>query len=208
MVGYGAERVEATLADLELPGLDVATAYNPFSETSDNLMTAWLARPLMTEDFLLLNGDTLFDDAILNRLVAEARGPVTMAMARKRAYDDDDMKVVLDGSGRLQAIGKALPGLSPDGEAIGMTLFRGEGIAGFRQILDEIAHSKDAQRAWYTAALDGLADRLPIQPVATGESWWAEVDTERDLLAVRDALDSPSRREEMREGSAQVASFL
>lgn len=207
MVGYGAGRVEAALAAMDLPGLDVTTAYNPFSETSDNLITAWLARPLMNEDFLLLNGDTLFDDAILDRLLDQSRGPVAIAMARKRSYDDDDMKVVLDRRGRLQAIGKALPGLCPDGEAIGMTLFRGAGTAAFREILDEIARSKHAQRAWYTSALDRLAGRLPIQPIPIGDLWWGEVDTKRDLLRVRDALATSGDRPEQTERRTQHASF-
>ncbi len=188
MVGYGAERVESELSRVVVPGLSVATEYNPFSATSDNLVTAWLARAAMDEDFLLLNGDTLFEDGVLQRLLASARAPVSLATARKPSYDDDDMKIVLAPDGRLRAIGKVLPGLNPDGEAIGMTLFQGEGVDGFRRVLDEIVRAPEAGRAWYTSALDGLAGRLRVEPVPIGSRWWAEVDTVSDLRAVRDAF--------------------
>ena len=46
----------------------------------------------MTEDFVLLNGDTLFEAPVLERLVHDASAPVTLAIDRKAAYDDDDMK--------------------------------------------------------------------------------------------------------------------
>lgn len=207
MVGYGADCVEAALADLPLPNLEVTTRYNPFASTSDNLVTAWLASAEMNEDFLLLNGDTLFDDRILQGLLAAASGPATMAMAHKRSYDDDDMKVVLEADGRLQAIGKALPGLVPDGEAIGMTLFRGEGPLRFREVLDEIVRTPEGLRAWYTSALDGLCDRVRVQPVSIGDAWWAEIDTENDLFAVRDALRSRgTRRDEAAPGAHAAAS--
>lgn len=185
MVGYGADLVESEIARLAIPGLSVATEYNPFSASSDNLVTAWLARSAMDEEFLLLNGDTLFDDQVLKRLQEGARHPVTIATTRKTSYDEDDMKVVFGADGRLESIGKSLPGRVPDGEAIGMTIFRGEGIDGFRRVLDEIVRTSDGSRAWYTAALDALAERVRIEPVSIGSSWWAEIDTLDDLRTVR-----------------------
>ncbi|MCP5068149.1 MAG: phosphocholine cytidylyltransferase family protein [bacterium] len=193
MVGYGADRVESEIASIAIPGLEVATGYNPFSATSDNLVTTWLARSSMDEDFLLLNGDTLFEDQVLKRLLAEAHHPVAIAVAQKPSYDEDDMKVVLGRDGRLDAIGKQLAGLVPDGEAIGMTIFRGEGIDGFRRILDEIVRTPDGGQAWYTAALDGLAARLRIETVPIGSCWWAEVDTLEDLRSVREVFDQRKR---------------
>ncbi len=188
MVGYGADRIDRCLAGLQVPGLEVRTGYNPFSANSDNLVTAWLARPEMSGDFLLLNGDTLFEDAVLQRLLEHGAGPATMAISRKSQYDADDMKVVLDARGRLRTIGKNLGDTIPDGEAIGMTVFRGSGGVAFREVLDELVRSPEAMGAWYTSALDVLADRVPVQPVSVRDLWWAEVDTESDLFAVRQAL--------------------
>lgn len=209
MVGYGADRVESEIHRLAIRGLEVATEYNPFSATTDNLVTAWLARDAMDEDFVLLNGDTLFEDQILERLLAAERRPVAIATAQKPSYDEDDMKVVLGRDGRLDAIGKQLSGLVPDGEAIGMTVFRGEGIDGFRRVLDEIVRTPEGGDAWYTAALDGLAARLRIEAIPIGDCWWAEVDTLDDLRQVREVFEQrkehPSAEDELVRTAASFA---
>ncbi len=208
MVGYGADRVEAMLKTLHVPGLQVRTEFNPFSATSDNLVTAWLARAEMNDDFLLLNGDTLFEERVLTGLLARHEAPVHMAINHKGRYDEDDMKVVLSGDGSLKAIGKALPGMRPDGEAIGMTVFRGEAPRQFQAVLDEIVRSPEGMRAWYTSALDGLAQRLSVRPVSIGDAWWGEVDTESDLLAVREALrDARRGAQESPRPTAGVSTF-
>ena len=52
MLGFGADLVERALYSMSIPGLSVDTIYNPFYGVSDNLVTCWLARPAMTEDFI------------------------------------------------------------------------------------------------------------------------------------------------------------
>ena len=188
MVGFGAGHVERAVAERREDGLAIRTCFNPFYAQSDNLVTAWLARHEMDDAFVLLNGDTLFEPAALERLLARGRAPVALAVAHKARYDDDDMKVVLDGEGCLRAIGKRLEGCRPDGEAIGMTLFRGAGAAAFRSALDAAVRRPDALRDWYTSVLGELAAKLPLHAVSIQGLWWTEIDDAADLDAARHAL--------------------
>jgi len=185
MVGFGAERVERALARMAPAGLEVVARFNPLSARADNLFTAWLARTAMDDDFLLLNGDTLFERGVVERLLGADPEPVRLAVARKAAYDDDDMKVVLDPSGRVRAIGKKLEGREPDAEAIGMSLFRGPGVAAFRRVLEEAVRHPEALDRWYTSVLDELAAQAPVHAVDIEAHWWAEIDSPADLEAVR-----------------------
>ena len=66
------------------------------------------ARAKWRSEFLLLNGDTLFEASVLERLLAAPEHPITLAVSRKDRYDDDDMKVIRDGD-RLLQVGKKLP---------------------------------------------------------------------------------------------------
>src|SRR5262249_47494326 len=75
VTGFGAERVHAHLAERRTPGIRVATIFNPFYGTSDNLISCWLSRTAMDDDFLLLNGDTVFEDGVLLRLLGSVRCP-------------------------------------------------------------------------------------------------------------------------------------
>ena len=58
----------------------VRTLYNPFFAQCDNLGTCWIARHEMQGDFIIVNGDTLFEAAIMRRLLATDVGAaVTLA---------------------------------------------------------------------------------------------------------------------------------
>src|SRR5215470_16263724 len=126
VVGFRAALVESVLAGLARPGLRIRTLFNPFYNVADNLGSCWLARHEMAGDFLLLNGDTLFEPAILDRLLRSPPAPITVTIDRKTDYDADDMKVHIEGT-RLLDIGKTLPRADTDGESIGLLLFRGAG---------------------------------------------------------------------------------
>jgi len=68
VVGYGASEVEKLLAEI-YGSHNIKTLYNPFFDSSDNLVSCWVARIEMQEEFLILNGDTLFEAAVLERLL-------------------------------------------------------------------------------------------------------------------------------------------
>lgn len=185
IVGFGAERVEGFLDRHPVPGLTVETLYNPFYEASDNLVTCWLARAAMHEDFLLLNGDTLFEDAVLGRLLEAPPAPVTVTVDHKRAYDEDDMKVSLDPQGRLLAVGKTLPAAMVGGESIGLLAFRGSGPKLFSDALDAAVRRPEALRRWYLSVVDALAQDTAVETVSIEGLWWREIDSREDLERVR-----------------------
>ena len=45
--------------------MEIEVLYNPFFTSSNNLISLWFARWRMDEDFIILNGDDVFDDAVL-----------------------------------------------------------------------------------------------------------------------------------------------
>ena len=143
-VGFRADKVENLVARRSPDGIRVETVFNPFYAVSDNLATCWLARAHMQDEFLILNGDTLFEPAVLQRLLASPEAPLTLAINEKTAYDDDDMKVSLSDAGRLVAVGKDLDSRIVDGESIGLMLFRGEGGERFRKVIEAAIRQEDA----------------------------------------------------------------
>jgi len=185
MVGFGAERVEHLLATHRIPGLIVDTIFNPVYSITDNLITCWLARRAMTSDFLLLNGDTLFEEAVLRAVLDAPSSPVRVTVNHKGDYDADDMKVTLDADGRLTAIGKDLPLDAVDAESIGMLLFRGSGVTSWRAALARAVRNPDALRRWYLSVVNELSERIPVATTSITGLWWQEVDSPEDLEAAR-----------------------
>ena len=181
MVGFGAEKVERFLATHPIEGIEVRTRYNPFFETTNNLVTCWLAVHEMTEDFVLLNGDTLFETEVLRRVLASHEAPVTLAIDQKAEYDEDDMKVVLSGDGRLKAVGKTLATPRVDGESIGLMVFRGQGVEAFRAELDAAMRDPAALHKWYLDVINTMAGSLLVETALIEGLWWTEIDTLEDL---------------------------
>ena len=188
MVGFGAGDVETELGQISIPGLTVETQYNPFYKISDNLITCWMARAAMVDDFVLLNGDTLFETAVLETLLASPEARVTLAINRKRKYDEDDMKVELAGR-QLVAVGKTLDEGIVDGESIGMMVFRNDGPAAFRNALEAAVRNPDALKAWYLSVICDMAATGRVETADIGDLWWGEVDCQEDLMEVRSALE-------------------
>ena len=96
VTGFRAQAVEAELRQMYQPMLVTRTLFNPFFAVADNLASCWLARSEMTGDFLLLNGDTVFEAKIPDQLIQEARRPITLTIDCKDNYDSDDMKVSVE----------------------------------------------------------------------------------------------------------------
>jgi choline kinase len=190
LVGFGSQRVEDFLCDHPLPGIRVKTVYNPFFATSDNLVTCCWARSEMQGDFILLNGDTLFEAAVLERLLASPPAPLTLAVNEKAAYDDDDMKVSVDAQGRLRAVGKTLDPAIVNGESIGLMIFRGEGPRIFRDALEAAVNEPSALSAWYLSVVNRIAWRTRVETASISGLWWGELDTPEDLEHVRSAFAS------------------
>jgi len=188
LVGFNADQVEETLARRPVAGIDARTVYNPFYHLSDNLATAWLARSEMRGDFLLLNGDTLFEPAVLTRLLASPVAPLTLAIHQKDDYDDDDMKVSLDAEERLLAVGKTLPAEIISGESIGLMLFRADGPHAFRAALEAAIREPEALSLWYLSVVNSLVGSVEIRTAKINDLWWAEIDCPEDLEGVRKTL--------------------
>ncbi len=67
VTGFANERVDAVVEQVR--DINVRTLHNPMFAHTDNLGTCWEARSEMDGPFVLMNGDTLFEAAVLQRLL-------------------------------------------------------------------------------------------------------------------------------------------
>jgi len=193
MVGFGAEKVEQFLARYPTRRLQICTRYNPFFAISNNLATCWLAIPEMTEDFILLNGDTVFEPSVLQRLLSSPPAPVTLTIDQKdTVYDDDDMKVSLNGGCRLKAVGKTLPPSVTHGESIGLMRFCGRGVKTFSTALEVAMRNPEGLQKWYLSVINTMAAYEQVETVSIKGQWWGEIDTPTDLAEVQAHFTQPN----------------
>lgn len=157
---------------------------NPFHAIADNLATCWTARSEMTEEFLLLNSDTLFSAPVLQKLLASDMADVTLAVDYKDRYDSDDMKVELDGS-RLVDVGKTLDNDRVGGESIGMLLFRNQGPGKFVAALESAMENEAALKHWFLSVIATMARSMPVQTASIEGLDWCEIDFPHDIGIAR-----------------------
>lgn len=183
VLGYGADYVERLLWQ-RYGASGVRTLYNPFYRLTDNLATCWVAREAMAEDFLLINGDTLFEANVAGDLIRAVENPITLTVDHKERYDADDMKVIQDAAGRPQRIGKQLPSADVSAESIGMIAFSGDGPRLFNEAVERVMRQEDALSLWYLTVVDELAQAGHVGAWSVGHRRWSEMDDHNDLDAV------------------------
>ena len=204
VTGYRSDKVERILRSRY--GTDrVRTIYNAAYAVSDNLVSCWSAHDEMNDDFVLLNGDTLFEAAVMQRLLETRDRDVTVVVSQKTAYDADDMKVELDGC-RLVKIGKDLLPDQVDGESIGMILFRDQGPRMFRDAIEMALRDPASQTKWYLSVIDQLAREIPVWTCLVNGLHWCEVDYRADIKQAEKVVTACDGREKANPGekSCQV----
>lgn len=180
VTGFRAEKVDEEIARLPLPGMTVRTLFNPFYALTDNLATCWLARGELAGDVMILNGDTLFEPAIAERLISAPPAEITVTIDRKASYDDDDMRVLTEGD-VLKAIGKTIT--EYNGESIGFLRFSAEGAARFRAYVEAALRSPDGLRRWYLSVIDAIARETSVVRTQSIEGLgWGEMDFPEDVV--------------------------
>ena len=195
VTGYLTEQIEAAVSDVQTP--EITVQYNPFFEESNNLVSAWMARSHMSEDFVLMNGDDLVKSSVIETLVRHSGDGVRMVVDRKPAYDADDMKVSLDGD-RILKIGKDLEPGEANGESIGLMKFAGRGPKLFSEVLDGMVRQSPNRRIFYLAAIQRLIDAgVPVAYTECSPEDWAEIDFHPDVRQIRERI---RRESEMAHG--------
>ena len=184
VTGFNAHLVKAEI-DGRQTGPKVKTLYNPFFQVADNLASCWMARKFMKQDFLLINGDTLFSPPLLKKVLNAPAKEITVTIDQKGHYDGDDMKVTLDGT-QLTAIGKTLLPQETHGESIGMLRFMNAGPQIFRSELKRLMKLEEGTKSWFLSAIHGLAQSgQHIDTTNIKGSTWAELDTPEDYEICR-----------------------
>lgn len=180
VTGFYAEEVDALIASKDFGAQTVRTLYNPFYAVADNAGSCYVAREYMTGDFMIINGDTLFEPELCKRALAQRDTPITVTIDRKDNYDGDDMKVCLEGD-RLVRIGKSLPLDVVDAESIGMLMFNEEGGTYFKEAIVNLLRSEGGLKRWYLQAIDAVAVKKVVGTASIEGLIWQEVDFMDDL---------------------------
>ncbi len=184
VVGYLKERIRAEVADVP-DGLTLRFVENPHY-TRGNILSLWYARQEFDDDILIMDGDVLFPQELLARLLAF---PEANAIAvDERFRDSGEEQKVLCEDGWVVEVTKRVAG-DPRirGEEVGFLRLSAEAAEVLKSILEEFIDSgKDTLE--YEETFRELAVEVPIAVVEVGDLPWVEIDFEEDLARAREAV--------------------
>jgi choline kinase len=195
VVGYQAAKVEARIH--AWPGRPrLRTRFNPFFAVSNNLMSLWISRDEMADDFVVTNGDNLFTPSVYRRMLEDCGNGIFLALKPKRQFDADDMRARVVRGG-IAAVSKTLPSRQCRAESPGLVLVRGAAArAEFVSTLDALAHDPENIGRFWLEVFNAMArNGHPAEPwYFTGADAWQEIDFHADVDTAQSLLRSKLAR--------------
>jgi choline kinase len=176
--GYREDALRAALAHSRL---EVVFVPNPRYATTQNSVSLALCRAAVGgESFYRLDGDVVFDEAVLARLDGVSADLVA-AVDRGRRLDAEAMKVTAEETGVITAFGKALSLAESAGESIGIELIRAPFAEPLFDALDA-AGAAGQTDLYYEDVYSGLISGGKVARLADiSDLRWCEIDAPEDL---------------------------
>jgi len=182
VAGYRAVSVERFL-DREFPDLDVELLYNHrYAEANNAASVLLAARSLEGARLLLLDGDLLYDPAIVEELVACREPGSRLVVRRSEALGEEEIKVMSDSRGRIVSIGKQLEPSRCIGESIGIAHFDRTATARLFDTLAARMRLPGGAGEFYEASFQQMIDEgCDVEIFDARGRYCIEIDTLEDL---------------------------
>ena len=165
--------------------MKIKTIYNPFYEVSNNLMTLWMAKHEMNDDFMITNGDNILQPEVFNGLNKHKNG-IFLTTSKRESYRSDDMKVIIE-DGAIEQVSKSIINEKANAESVGLTLISGEKYREiFKHNLEELARDQAYINKFWLEVFNRMIEKgVRIVPFEIdGAKMWVEIDFHGDFNEV------------------------
>jgi choline kinase len=184
VMGFGFEKVENFLRNYDGLGMRIKTLYNPFYQTTNSLISLWIARGEMDQDIVVMNGDDVFEIDVLEQALNQREERICLPIKVKSSYEEEDMKVYVKGRTIIE-IGKTLTNRS-SAESVGIRVFRDTGVEFIKRAIEEEMRIDGAEKKWYISAIHRLIKKgYKVKSLDINDLFWMDVDYPSDLFKAR-----------------------
>jgi L-glutamine-phosphate cytidylyltransferase len=177
--GYRNEQIREHLAKYPSRA-GITLVINPFWSVGSSIGSVWAARDYLDDPFILINGDTIFDVAVIEDARRQARPGVNLVVEPIQAPESDDMRVRVQ-DGRVLAVGKKLPLAETTHRSLGMVLSPDRPGGTYRRALQSVIEADNGHNAYHHAIIDQLARTTGVAAVENSAGLWCEVDRPEDM---------------------------
>ncbi|MBN1397157.1 MAG: phosphocholine cytidylyltransferase family protein [Bacteroidetes bacterium] len=181
VTGYLEEKIHHFIKD-NFPGIKAAFITNEIFASTNNIYSLWLAKEAVkSKDFLLLDGDIVFDRKIIDLLLNGKRHSA-LALRTNGHVGEEDMKVMTDKDGFVKEINKTMSPADAAGESIGIELFLKDTSTILFDELEVMMEREKKVNVWYEEAFQRIVNLgTKIAAVDVGDLKCMELDTVEDF---------------------------
>jgi choline kinase len=154
---------------------------NPDYENNNNSYSLWMTKDYITGDCVLLDSDILFDYRIISKLLASEHSSC-LAINCNHRLGEEEIKVIVDSTNKIQHIGKDPDPLKSKGESIGIEKFSYDLFKRLSVVLERKIVKEQNVNEFYEVSFQELIEKgNGIFAVDVSEYRSMEIDTPADL---------------------------
>ena len=153
-----------------------------YANTDNMFSLSLVADWIQGEEFLLSNGDVIYQNNIISDLVSLSSNHSYIA-TDAGVYSTEGMKVRIDGK-QVTELSKSIGEAEADAVSIDLYRFSSAFSVSLFNEIEQILHSKESYSGWTEVAINNLLDRKysNVRSFDISGSNWAEIDNIADLL--------------------------
>jgi choline kinase len=181
VTGYLEDQIYRFIKE-QYPALNVTFISNEIFASTNNIYSLWLTKDIVkAKDFLLLDGDIVFDKEIVD-LLLYGKHRCALALRTNGHVGEEEIKVMTDMDGFAKEINKTMNPAEAAGESIGIELFSEDSSA---RLFDELWVMIELEKkinVWYEEAFQRIINLgTKIAAVDVGDLKCMELDTVEDF---------------------------
>ncbi len=149
---------------------------NEYFKTNTGVSTLLAVKQLKNRDFIIINGDNVFDEKIIENLLES--DSTAMIIDNHKKLNQESFKIMIEDS-VIKDMGKEISIESSSGEFIGISKVASGDVELFTEILSRLT-SEDPQQ-YYDIAYVELSRKSKVDYVYTNGLKWTEIDDINDF---------------------------
>lgn len=161
-------------------GEKVRTIANPDWAESSSIASVMAARAYLNSNYMVMNGDTVYDAEILAQAAGMAKQGTSLLVEPLAENIEDDM-LVKAHNGTVTAVAKTLAQEAATHRSLGVIFGRSDGGA-YRRMLDDVMACGNGHLQYHHEIINRLAGLQEIHAIESNGGTWQEIDRPEDLV--------------------------
>ncbi len=186
VTGYRAEMIRSFL-EKQYPGTAFHFLHNADYEHNNNIYSLWMTRDYTRgREFLLMDSDILCDPQAVARIASQ---PGSALALNSHELGEEEIKVIVDGEGRITEISKTCSIADAIGESVGIEKMSADYSTALFAELDKMIEQEGLIDVFYERAFERLIPQgHSFKVVDTTDLFSIELDTPEDFARAKELI--------------------